>query len=141
MIYINVKKDLWKKYSENKFNLWVKGYIYSHNINFIIEKFKKIEKNEIESFVKNIQGHFALIVQTEKFTFIATDKIRSTPLFFVKRKNFGVVWGDDIPINKKKITTKWLIPLRSTCKIPFSFFGKKGKKTWKQFDINFFYYF
>ena len=93
MIYINVKKDLWKKYSENKFNLWVKGYIYSHNINFIIEKFKKIEKNEIESFVKNIQGHFALIVQTEKFTFIATDKIRSTPLFFCKKKKFWCSMG------------------------------------------------
>ena len=26
-------------------------------------------------------------------------------------------------------------------KIPFSFFGKRGKKAWKQFDINFFKYF
>lgn len=59
----------------------------------------------------------------------------------LKNKNFGNVWGDDIPINKKNITPKWIIPLRFICKIPFSLFGKRGKEAWKQFDINFFYYF
>ena len=59
----------------------------------------------------------------------------------LKKNNFGNVWGDDIPVNKKKITPKWIIPLRFICKIPFSLFGKKGKKAWKQFDINFFFYF
>ena len=59
----------------------------------------------------------------------------------LKKNNFGNVWGDDIPVNKKQITPKWIIPLRFICKIPFSLFGKKGKKAWKQFDINFFFYF
>ena len=59
----------------------------------------------------------------------------------LKKNNFGNVWGDDIPINKKTITPKWIIPLRFICKIPFGLFGKKGKKAWKQFDMNFFYYF
>jgi len=59
----------------------------------------------------------------------------------LKNKNFGNVWGDDIPVNKKNITPKWIIPLRFICKIPFSFFGKRGKKAWKQFDMSFFYYF
>ena len=58
----------------------------------------------------------------------------------IKKNNFGNVWGDDIPINKKTITPKWIIPLRFISKIPFSF-GEKGKKAWKQFDINVFFYF
>ena len=59
----------------------------------------------------------------------------------LKNKNFGNVWGDDIPVNKKTIVPKWIIPLRFVCKIPFSLFGKRGKKAWKQFDMSFFYYF
>ena len=59
----------------------------------------------------------------------------------LKKNNYGNVWGDDIPVNKKTITPKWIIPLRFICKIPFGLFGKRGKKIWKQFDMNFFYYF
>ena len=58
----------------------------------------------------------------------------------LKENNFGNVWREDIPVNEKKINPKWLIPIRFVCKIPFVFFGKKGKKVWKQFDINFFKY-
>ena len=68
---------------------------------------------------------------------------RNQKLFIkmLKKNNFGNVWSDDIPVNKKTISPKWIIPLRFICKIPFSLFGKKGKNAWKQFDINFFYYF
>ena len=59
----------------------------------------------------------------------------------LKKNNFGNVWGDDFPVNKKTIVPKWIIPLRYICKIPFSFFGMRGKRAWKQFDINFFFYF
>ena len=62
-------------------------------------------------------------------------------LEMLKTNNYGNVWGDDIPLNKKTIVPKWIIPLRFICKIPFGFFGKEGKKSWKQFDMSFFYYF
>ena len=87
MININVNNRLWKHYSVKKIRLWIKGYFYSHTIQSIIEICNGIKEAEIKRFVKSIDGHFAIIVQTEKFTFIATDKIRSTPLFFVKIKN------------------------------------------------------
>ena len=54
----------------------------------------------------------------------------------LKQQNFGDVWNDDLLL-QKIISPKWIIPLRFICKIPFGFFGSKGKKTWKQFDINF----
>ena len=87
MSNINVNNSLWKNYSDGKIRLWIKGYFYSHTIQSIIEICNGIKEAEIKRFVKSIDGHFAIIVQTEKFTFIATDKIRSTPLFFVKIKN------------------------------------------------------
>jgi asparagine synthase (glutamine-hydrolysing) len=52
----------------------------------------------------------------------------------LKKKNFGNVWGDDILVNKKNITPKWIIPLRFISKIFFSLFGNYGKTMWKQFE-------
>ena len=52
-------------------------------------------------------------------------------LYFLKCfkiNNFGDVWGEDIPVNKKTIVPKWLIPLRFICKLPFGFLVKKVKK-------------
>ena len=61
-------------------------------------------------------------------------------LDMLKEKNFGNVWGMDIPVNKKTITPNWIIPIRFLFKIPFGLFGKSGKRCWKQFDKSIFYY-
>ena len=61
-------------------------------------------------------------------------------LAMLKKNNFSEVWGDDIPVNEIKIIPQWIIPLRFICKIPFGIFGKLGRKAWKQFDINIFFY-
>ena len=58
----------------------------------------------------------------------------------LKYNNFGGVWTDDFPVNKLNITPFWIIPLRFIFKIPFAFFGKKGKSLWHQFEISFFKY-
>ena len=58
----------------------------------------------------------------------------------LKYNNFGGVWTDDFPVNKLNITPFWIIPLRFIFKIPFAFFGKKGKLLWHQFEIGFFKY-
>ena len=52
----------------------------------------------------------------------------------LKKNNFGNVWTDNIPINNKKITPKWIIPVRLLAKICFGLFGYSGKRIWKQFD-------
>jgi len=61
-------------------------------------------------------------------------------LDMLKNNNFGGVWTDKIPVNRKKITPVWIIPLRLLAKIPFALFGTFGKKAWKQFHINVFNY-
>ena len=43
----------------------------------------------------------------------------------LKKKNFANVWRN-IPVNKKTITPKWIIPVRFLLKIPFGLFGKRG---------------
>ena len=88
MININITTNkFWKKYNNHNLTIWFKGYIYSHSIDKIIEICKDIKKDEVSSFVKSIYGHFALVVQKNDLTFIAVDKIRSTPLFFAKIKD------------------------------------------------------
>jgi asparagine synthase (glutamine-hydrolysing) len=54
--------------------------------------------------------------------------------------DFGHVWSEEIPINKSTIVPKWVIPMRSVCKIPFFFFGLRGRRYWHQFEISFFQY-
>ncbi len=88
MININISiNKYWKEYKHYDLTIWIKGYIYSHSLKNIIEICKNIKKNEVQNFISSIYGHFALVVKKEDLTFIAVDKIRSTPLFFTKIKN------------------------------------------------------
>ena len=92
MIFINIEENkFWHKYSEKNFTLWIKGYFYSHSVNQIIDICKNVKRDKVLSFVKGIDGHFALVVKKDDVSFIAVDKIRSTPLFFVKIKNDFII--------------------------------------------------
>lgn len=88
MININITTNrFWREYKDYNLTIWIKGNIYSHSIRSIIEICKKIKKDEIQSFISSVNGHFALVVKKEDLTFIAVDKIKSTSLFFTKIKN------------------------------------------------------
>ncbi len=67
-------------------------------------------------------------------------KNQSLYLDMLKKNNFGSVWGESIPVNKKTITPKWIVPIRFLFKLPFALFGQKGKILWHEFEIIFFYY-
>ena len=56
------------------------------------------------------------------------------------KNNWGYVWSDDIPINKKNISSNLLKIVRFLFKLPFGVFGSYGKNEWKNFDKVFFYY-
>jgi asparagine synthase (glutamine-hydrolysing) len=89
MINVNIKsKNLWKEIKKNSFKLWINGNIYSHKFEDIVNICQNIKKEALPSFLESIDGHFALIFQRNDLTCIAVDKIRSTPLFFTKIKNF-----------------------------------------------------
>jgi asparagine synthase (glutamine-hydrolysing) len=70
-------------------------------------------------------------------------KLKNNQLLYsemLSKNNFANVWKDEIPVNSKTITPKWVIPLRFFCKVPFALFGKKGKSLWHRFEIIFFFY-
>lgn len=56
----------------------------------------------------------------------------------LRTQNWGGVWDDAIPVNKKTIRPRWLVPLRMLMKAGFMFLGKKR---WHRFETIFFYYF
>ena len=48
MIKINLKINLfWKKYTVSNLTIWIKGYIYTHSIDKIINICKDIKKDEV----------------------------------------------------------------------------------------------
>lgn len=100
-ININIETDfLWSKYCVETTNIYIKGYIYSHTINDILNHISALKKDDIESFLNSLDGHFAIIVHKAEFAFIAVDKIRSTPIFFTKIEGFCYI--DSNPSNLVK---------------------------------------
>lgn len=88
MIKFNIQENkFWKKHIVDNISLWIKGYIYSHTVEEIIDICKDIKADDVEDFINSMDGHFALVVQRDDLTFMAIDKIRSTPLFFAKIQN------------------------------------------------------
>ena len=92
---VNIKEDIfWKKYVNNDSILWIKGYMFSHNIDEVINVIENIKINEIESFINSIDGRFSLAVIKDSFSCIAVDKIRSSPLFWIEDKNIIEISND-----------------------------------------------
>jgi asparagine synthase (glutamine-hydrolysing) len=97
-ININIETDfLWSKYCVGTTNIHIKGYIYSHTVNDILNHASVLKRDDVESFLKSLDGCFAIIVQKGEFTLIAVDKVRSTPIFFTKIK--GCYYIDCNPTN------------------------------------------
>ena len=95
MINVNTEENrFWKKYTKNHAYIWFKGYIYSHTIDEMIEECTQIDKNKIDTFINSIDGHFALIVQRDDLSFMAVDKVRTTPLFFIQIKHVFFIDND-----------------------------------------------
>lgn len=88
MIKVKIKSEnFWKEFKEDTFKLWIRGYFYSHKIEEIFNICKNIKKDQLPKFINSIDGHFSLVFQKDDLTFVAVDKIRSTPLFFTKINN------------------------------------------------------
>ena len=102
-VITNIKLNkFWKKINGKNCEIYLKGYIYSYNENDLIKIIENIEKKDIEAFIKSIDGHFALIIKKDNFSFIAVDKIRSTPLFFITINNqFYIDYDPKNLVNRK----------------------------------------
>ncbi len=82
---VTIEEDnLWTKFSKNNITVFYKGYFYSNTITEIVENISTLSSSGLEEVIKKIDGHFALVIVRKDITIALVDKIRSTPLFFIK---------------------------------------------------------
>jgi asparagine synthase (glutamine-hydrolysing) len=85
MLNVDIKTNyFWSFYHIGSSKLYLKGVLYSHTVSNILDIIKSISKKDVANFINSLDGHFAIVVQKEDFSFIAVDKIRSTQIFFTK---------------------------------------------------------
>lgn len=84
-ISVDIKEDyFWSKHSSSKHELWIKGVLYSHTMDELNNVLESLDISYVDNFVKSLHGHFALVVRKCDYSFIAVDRIRSTPLYFIE---------------------------------------------------------
>ena len=82
----------WSIIKEHWGSLWFKGYIFEPQQLKVLVKdlLGLIEVNneeDIGNYLANIDGHFAIVLQTPDTLFAAVDRIRSVPLFYTLNAN------------------------------------------------------
>jgi hypothetical protein len=79
-------QNLFKKYSTNRFNIYIRGHIFVYNTalegknmsNFINDS---LSLDNVNDFVDKIDGFFSIIIENEDLLLIIVDKVRSIPVF------------------------------------------------------------
>lgn len=88
-------------------NCFVKGYLFDKNDNFyrdekLLEYFEEVESfTDFEERVQYANGCFAVIFKKDEDLFLATDKIRSIPLFYSRFEGSWVVSDNPYYITEK----------------------------------------
>ena len=62
-ININIETGfLWSKYRVGTTNIYIKGYIYSHTINDILNHVSVLKKDDVESFLNSLDALIFLLL-------------------------------------------------------------------------------
>lgn len=80
------KLNDWFKLKNSSSLVLFRGYTHNFSKKDLLTKAAKLNKNNISSFLKSIDGHFCLIVIKKNFAFAAVDKIRSIPIIYTVHK-------------------------------------------------------
>ncbi len=78
----------WKQYSVADYTVWFKGYLIDDNITDLFQygrdllHKKYITVDEFAKWIKNVRGHFSIIIYSSDRVFCAVDQVRSVPLFY-----------------------------------------------------------
>ena len=109
----------WKVLHKGGIKLWFCGYLYGISIENFLDKASQIvsgniESNAILNWIKNINGHFAFVIECNSVTIASVDKICSIPLFF-NNNNGDILISNHAPI------------LRRECKLDDSKLDEKAK--------------
>lgn len=107
------KHSPWREVKFNGNRYCLKGNVFFNNellnpeklvelLYPFIEKEGKVQEKEIADFLKDLNGEFAIVAETEKQIFCAVDKLRSIPLYYTATKNNFIV-SDNAYYLKDKI--------------------------------------
>ena len=78
----------WKLHQNDNIKVWFCGYQYNNSIEVMLNNISSMLHDstttyDILHWINNIDGHFAIVVETSEWTIAAVDKICSIPLFFI----------------------------------------------------------
>jgi asparagine synthase (glutamine-hydrolysing) len=93
---------IWKKVELNGVTYYIKGNIFFNNsflspedlaelISPLLYKEDHDQEKNIKNFLKELNGEFAIVAETESKIFCAVDKIRSIPLFYTITEDTFIV--------------------------------------------------
>lgn len=87
-INLNLDKG-WNCIKVKSNTIYFKGYLNTFSKEQLVDSLLnlKINKDNLISFFKNIDGHFSIIIIWKGGWLVAVDKIRSIPLIYYKNKN------------------------------------------------------
>jgi len=97
----------WVCYDEHWGSLWVKGYIFGFpDLGVFAERLLHLievaNEDEIKKYLVEADGHFAIVIKTQKILFAVVDRIRSIPLFFVGDSGRMVLTDQPSKLDKLK---------------------------------------
>lgn len=110
MVKLLLNNNKWTEYN----NIWFSGYIIVNDAYIMGAKaIRQINIptgfDDFAKLINNLNGRFSIVVTHEKETWVASDKLRSIPLFFTKEdgNNFisdsiENIFGNNTPINPER---------------------------------------
>ena len=103
-INLNLDKG-WDLIKCKSISIYFKGYLNKFSKKELALSLHDLEKNkeDIKNFIKNMDGHFSIIIIWRGSWLVAVDKIRSIPLiYYSDKKNFYISDTAEYFLNKKK---------------------------------------
>jgi len=96
----------WTLRQNDRVKVWFCGYQYNNSVDSMFDTISSMLQNtasiqDVLYWVKNISGHFAIVVETSKWTVAAVDKICTIPIFIATYKN-DIFISNYAPILKKE---------------------------------------
>jgi len=80
----------WRKSRRNELTFWCQGYLLNGDFDSLFENIVEIEKSAestvdwLKERISQLTGHFAIVVEGERWVFAAVDRVRSIPVAFFR---------------------------------------------------------
>ena len=100
----------WRYFCINGYNLWFKGYLMNINLNRSLDHIqilcskKDIDLTEIAEWIRNLRGHFAIVLYDSEKLFCCVDHVRSIPLLYSHNANEISISSNTTNVSEKSVS-------------------------------------